>query len=113
MRILLFRGTFSPNRKNHHTGLICCCHVYHGDLTKINSVVIALSKQRKSLEERIIIIPFSRLGKPEMRISYACAKNILYRVNDSLPNAVFLRYRRKNNFNLEVPPGSFVDYLEI
>jgi hypothetical protein len=113
MKMLLFRGTFSTSKNSKHNGLICCCHVQSGDTSKVNSVVQNLSRLRNLVEEKVIIVPFSRLDEPWTSMNYSAAKSFLEEVSDHLPNSLFLRFRKKHSFDLNVPSGSFVGFLKI
>ncbi|MCC6323693.1 hypothetical protein IT400_02780 [Candidatus Nomurabacteria bacterium] len=65
MRILLFRGNFSWDGENTHNGLICWCHIEPGDFDKIKTVIRKV-KQRKRMNENVILVPFAHLDNSAM-----------------------------------------------
>lgn len=108
MKISLNRGTF-----NGYTGLVCLCHLKVGDEEKINRVVLELSKQRNLTKEKVIIVPYSRLDKPDDNMSHTGAEKVLEKVASNLPNTLFLPYIKHAPFHLSVPGDSLISFLEI
>ncbi len=109
MRMLFFTSAsfnWDPNAEFNHIGLICLCHVEMGDMIKINTISKRISLE-KEVGKPVVLVPFPFLDTDEKKMHCKPARQLLEKIQESIPGSVIATGYKHNIFELSVPMAVF------
>jgi hypothetical protein len=125
MRILFFRGSFSWDGENTHTGLICLCHLHKEDDSRTLEVAKSKIQNRLLFQsagaygidsgyERAVLIPFSCLDKKDNVMDFLKANSFFKKLGESIPDSISMPFASSKEIHLDMADmGSYVQYIEV
>ena len=113
MRILMFRGSFSPNGEENYNGLICLCHIHKTDTDQTINTAVSKIAVHMNLREQVVVAPFSCLDEKNTTMYFDEANAFFKRFALKMPGTVFLPLKY-SEIQLSVkPPNDFVKFIEL
>lgn len=113
MRMLFFRGTFSPGGENTYNGLICFCHVHKTDTDQTINTAVQKIAVHLNRGEEVILAPFSCLDDKSTTMNFDEAEAFFNRFIMKMPGAILVPLKYPEIHLQIVPPSDFVKFIEI
>lgn len=113
MKILICRGTFSPDGVISYNGLICFCHLNRNDTIETMYMAVSKISVFKEKEENVVIAPFSCLDEKQATMNFDEASDYFNELKTKINGSILIDLKYSEIHLNIAPPNAFIKYIEL